>query len=150
MIVCPNFNYNYSGDPIRFLGLEKFADSNDNIILAYGLGHNHAVYLKGLYYIDLELPILGPKNVLDYHYACDKVIMLCPYTAKWLNDRFNTKKFVSSFFPLDTSYIVSLDKRFDVIYTGQLNSKEIYETVREMSSFNYCHVAFGGDFATHC
>jgi hypothetical protein len=77
----------------------------------------------------------------------DRVLTICPYTARWLNDMQGNTKRTPIFFPFNEEYTPpAMPKRFDVIYTGNLVSNSVVELVRSISKYNYRLVS-GSDHA---
>jgi hypothetical protein len=70
----------------------------------------------------------------DFH----KVLTLCPFTAKYLNERQGIKRRVPIFFPFNEAFIPRMsEKQYDIIYTGHLYSKPFIRDMKSVSRFNY-------------
>lgn len=148
----------YPQCPTRFLGFEDFFISNsDRVQLVIGGGfdsseiksfrqQNPNVFLiliefdepNRFFYTDKNSLV----NKLDYQDLFDQILTICPYTANWLNAKFNTHKRIPVFFPFNEKFIPSdRPKKYDVIYTGHILAKPILEIAMTMSSFNYAIVS---------
>jgi hypothetical protein len=148
----------YPQCPTRFLGFEEFFRSNsDKVQLVVGGGFdsqevknfkiaNPDVFLiliefdepNRFFYTDKN----SVTNKLDYQDAFDQILTICPYTAKWLNTKFNSKKRIPVFFPFNEHFIPKdQPKKYDVIYTGHILAKPILEIAMAMSHFNYAIVS---------
>jgi hypothetical protein len=152
MIVTTDFSNNYDHDPIRHFHFDEFSHLDNNFTLKYGLGMPRSKPdAGGMIYLDFEIPILGlSHHIVNYEKFCDKVVILCPYTAEWLNKRNNYNKIIDSFFPINKKYVPEKqDKIYDVCYCGQANSQELINLIATVSRFKYCHISYNEDKVTH-
>jgi hypothetical protein len=70
----------------------------------------------------------------DFH----RVLTLCPFTAEYLNERQGVKRRVPIFFPFNEAFIPpESEKRYDIIYTGHLYSKQFIRDMKSVSRYNY-------------
>lgn len=148
----------YPQCPTRFLGFEEFFVSNsDKVQLVVGGGfdsleiknfkrENPDIFLVLIEFDEPNRFFYTDKNALtnklDYQDSFDQILTICPYTAKWLNNKFNTNKRIPVFFPFNEHFIPrEKPKKYDVIYTGHILAKPILEIAMIMSKFNYAIVS---------
>ena len=75
---------------------------------------------------------------IDYEHCFSKIFTICPYTAHWLNQHYGNNKRTVVFFPFNENYVPQVtEKKYDIIYSGNVLSKELEESVRSISKFNY-------------
>lgn len=158
MIIYKGKNGAYAQCPTRFLGFEEFfKNSSDEYSLIIGGGFDaHEVKnfkknnpQKKLILIEFDEPnrfFYTDKHLLsdkfEYQNYFDKILTICPYTAEWLNHKFNSQKRKPVFFPFNEHFLPQTnDKKFDVIYTGHILAKPILEIAQIMSHFNYAIVS---------
>lgn len=117
---------------INFKGLEKIRNANPQ---------------EKIVYFDVEEPnrfCSGDKafrreewEPFFYH-----IFNICPFTAKWLNGKPGFAKRTSVFYPFDEACIpAKSEKKYDVIYVGNIFSKELSNLARTISKFNYRLIA---------
>jgi hypothetical protein len=71
-----------------------------------------------------------------------KVLTCCPYTLKWLNKIQGTERRILAFLPVNENNIPpKTEKKYDIIYVGNVNSRELAKTIKIISKFNYRLVA---------
>ena len=79
------------------------------------------------------------------------IYTICPYTADWLNNRYNNgeKKFKLSLFPIDEKVIKTFKtdtKKYDAIFYGSICVKTHEKIVEKISSFDYNFTTYGTSF----
>jgi hypothetical protein len=117
---------------INFIGLKKIKEKNPN---------------EKIVYIDVEEP--NRYNSSDPAFRREifendfyKILSICPYTTEWLNKKQNNNKRTAIFYPFDPQYIPApTEKKFDVMYVGNIFSQELENTAKIISHFNYGLIA---------
>jgi hypothetical protein len=137
----------YSFDPARYLGFEKHIDNKDDgrfFISGFVDYKNLSKHSDTkIWQLELEDPnrfLVSDNNFnhISQESFFDKVFTICPHTASWLNSEMKAKKRQAVFFPFNEDYIPDVKyKKYDVIYTGHLVSKEIKKIAKDISKFNY-------------
>lgn len=173
MIILECFQNNYDHDPIRNLNLHKYKDKlSDDYVLIIGLGFNFKNLIfprnlhnykpvkkyikqgKKLMYIDFEegnpfYPVYfqEKEELSSFEKKCHKIYTICPYTAKYLNNKYNNKKRVNIPFFFSEDFIKEkFNKDIDVIYTGGFSERTkelnkflpLYDIFNVIKEFNYC------------
>ncbi len=117
---------------INFKGLEKIRAANPN---------------EKIVYLEIEEPnrfnswdkAFRREEYENYFY---KIFSLCPYTTKWLNEKEKSHRRTTIFYPFDEAYIpAKTEKKYDVIYVGNILAGEIERNVETLRKFNYRLVA---------
>ena len=73
-----------------------------------------------------------------------KILTVCPYTAKWLNEREGSERREIVFVPINEEKVPGkTEKKYDIIYVGNVNSRELERAIKTISRFNYRLVARG-------
>lgn len=102
---------------------------------------------KNIVYFDVEEPnrFMSPDPAFrreeyeDYFY---KIFNICPYTTEWLNKLQGKEKRTTVYYPISEEKIPPKnEKKYDIIYIGNINSKELDRDIRTISKFNYKFVA---------
>ena len=75
----------------------------------------------------------------------DKIFTICPYSAKWLNERQGGNVFSASFIPFSEDMIIDKkeDKSYDAIYWGGIHSEENFNIVNSIKDFKYNFMSLG-------
>jgi len=113
------------------LGLLNYLDrSIRKFILELEDPNSYAVHIN---HIDRQF------QYLDF---AERIFTLCPYTASWLNRRFNTEKFQKIYFPVNPKYVRFESSRpIDVIYAGRIVHELIVPNfISPITDFKYCWV----------
>jgi hypothetical protein len=140
---------------MSFTNMDKFAHlAGDFVYLEVRINFKGLLgpALKGrkIVYAELEEPnrffvsdpIFRRDEYEDYFY---KILTICPFTAAWLNKQQGAERRIPVFYPIDPELGPSkMEKIYDIIYSGGLHSKEIFEDVKTISRFNYRFVAHNG------
>jgi hypothetical protein len=125
-MIIPNFAINYGFDPQRAYDFTPYTDVLHNICIHYGFGRHRyednklfnvkfmVEYPNSLYLTDDSVGL----NIEKDNEYFDLIINICPYTCNLLNDKFNTDKYVSSFFPLKELEYIESDRPYPVFYSG--------------------------------
>ena len=122
---------NYQFDPVKNMNLHNYMENVKGINLIYGVdcysGIIHDKYKNVL--IDLEQPNFIPHRMKVEKYLAmskklDKILTLCPFTAKYMNKITNRQNSEQCFFPVDIQTIIhnighpNNDKPINVLYIG--------------------------------
>ncbi len=102
---------------------------------------------KKIVYFDVEEPnrFMSPDPVFrreEYEMSFYKIFNICPYTTEWLNKLQGCNRRETVFYPINEEKIPSkVEKKYDIIYIGNINSKELEKNIKIISKFNYRFVA---------
>lgn len=158
MIVLKRTNKGYKQDPTKHFKFDRFEDECGDFILIeaafedadrwsqFSLNQDqlNAIRSKKIVRLEFEEPnkfFLG-DNMESYDPEFYKIFTLCPYTSKWLNEKYAIDKRVPIFFPFNECDIPQkTDKKYDVIYTGHIVSKKLLSDLKTISKFNYRFVS---------
>ncbi len=78
----------------------------------------------------------------EYDMLFYKILTVCPYTADWLNKIQGAPRREVVFVPINEEKVpVKAEKKYDVIYVGNVNSWELDRVIRTISKFSYRFVA---------
>ncbi|MBA4320325.1 MAG: hypothetical protein C0412_18160 [Flavobacterium sp.] len=139
-------------DPNKYNDFSRFsAHTNDGIFIESSWFDDTNILKKSkgkkIAYIEFEEPnrffVLHKKefipNTHDAHKKqYSKILTLCPFTAKWLNKKYNTNQRTSVFQPFNEQFIpLPAKKKNEVIYAGHIVSLEIENVIKTISKFNY-------------
>lgn len=148
----------YAQDPTRYFDFERYSSICGDFILVEA-AFEEANLWSHFELTDEELARIRKKKIVrlefeepnkffvndrpdNYDYQFYKIFTICPYTAKWLNKKQNNQKRVPIFFPFNKKYIpYDHKKKYDIIYTGHIVSKKLFNDLRIMSKFNYRFVS---------
>lgn len=143
MQVYKDLSKNYNEDPICFFNFENTKHNNFNFY--YGISNLNKKTDCSFFnvYFDLEEP---SSSLDDYPRIQDNnfnlVLSICPYTCDYLNSNYSNNR-IFTFFPFNEDYIIhSSEKKYDVIYTGQVHADKISSYLEVISSFNYKAISF--------
>ncbi len=152
----------YTQDPTRYFNFKRFAKQCGNFILVEAGFEEHSLWNE----FDLtkkELDEILKQKIVrlefaepdkffindnpdHYDHQFYKVFTICPYTAKWLNEKQHNKKHIPIFFPFNEEFIPKkIQKKYDVIYTGHIVSNTIHRYIKTISKFNYRFVSNSKD-----
>lgn len=102
---------------------------------------------KKIVYLQVEEPnrFLSP----DIYFRGDKydtyfykILTVCPYTEEWLNKIQGVKRRELVFIPINEEKIPpKTEKKYDIIYVGNITSREIKRNLNILRKFNYRFVA---------
>lgn len=139
--------------PMSFFNFERFEKLCgdfmfiDTRIDFRALKHEHDLINKKVVYFEIEEPnrFCSPDRGFrreEYEWDFYKILSVCPYTTEWLNKIQGVERRQFVFFPFDTSLIPEpTKKKYDVIYFGSILSREILNTIKVISKFNYRFIA---------
>lgn len=89
--------------------------------------------------------LMSPDPVFrgdEYDTLFYKELTVCPYTAKWLNNIQGTKRREVVFVPINEEKVPpKTEKKYDIIYVGNINSRELVKNIKIISKFNYRLIA---------
>jgi hypothetical protein len=137
-------------DPMQQYDFRRFEEKcGDFYLIEARLKFSLLDEIKGkkIVYIDVEEPnrFMSPDPAFrreeyeDYFY---KIFTVCPYTAEWLNKVQGSKRREVISYPMNENKIPpAREKKYDIIYVGNINSKELARNVKTISKFNYRLVA---------
>ncbi|HEY4504032.1 MAG TPA: glycosyltransferase [Candidatus Paceibacterota bacterium] len=75
----------------------------------------------------------------EYFY---KILTCCPYTTKWLNKLQKVNRREIAFIPINENLVPpKTTKKYDIIYVGNINSRELARNIDIISKFNYRLIA---------
>jgi len=144
----------YSQDPSRYFNFSRFEKKYGDFVLVEA-GFEEATLWKDYKFNEKELSELLSQKIVrlefehpnkffigdnPHHYDNQfyKIFTICPYTAKWLDKKQNTKRYIATFYPFNEEFIPKKqNKKFDVIYTGHVLSNTINKYIKTISKFNY-------------
>jgi len=143
-------------DPTRFFHFEKFNDLYGDFIFIAGIFDFTKLDTipkdKKIVYFDLEEPnrfcSAGKEfNRIHLEKRFYKVLSICPYTTKWINERDNndSQKFV--FIPFDEKLIPAVldNKIYDINYSGHILSNNISRQIDSILKYNYRLISRSND-----
>ena len=82
-------------------------------------------------------------NPDTYDHYFETIFTICPYTAKWLNERQGNSKRIPIYYPTNEEYIPKKTKKlYDVIYVGNIVSNVVLNNIKTISNYNYRFVSF--------
>ncbi len=143
-------------DPNKYNDFSRFnTDTDDFVFIESSWFDDEDIIKKSfgkkIVYIEFEEPnrflVLNNNkfipNTHDYFgEKYQKILTICPFTAKWLNKKNNTKKRIPVFQPFNEQFIPpQTKKKIEVIYTGHIVSPEITRIIETISNFNYRFVS---------
>ena len=132
-------------DPVYNLGFENYENQCDDFYLmlgdVYGAINSGKFDDKPKVVLSLEEPnFCTPGHHVDTFNKVDRVLTICPYTAKTISNR----QFV--FFPFNEKLIpIKQEKKYDVIYSGSIQSPAVSMMVDSMLPYKYVFINFNGD-----
>ena len=136
----------YSFNATRMLDFGRFLRGTSDTVLVVGYPDYRSlneIESKKIVHLEFEEPNrFFSSNPLFHHLAYEeyfyKILTICPYTAKWLNEKYKNNKRSLVFFPFNENHIPQkVPKLYDIIYTGHILSKELEENTWVLSKFNY-------------
>ena len=154
MYVLKRSGTGYKQDPTKFFEFSKYEKQCGDFVLIeaafeqahqweqFGLSDKDLDKIKKKKIVRLEFEEPNKFFIGDFETIYDKdfykIFTLCPYTAKWLNAKYNVNKRVPVFFPFNKDYIPPKTKKeYDIIYTGHIVSQKLLQDLRTISRFNY-------------
>lgn len=140
---------------MSFTNMDKFAHrAGDFVYLEVRINFKGLLgpALKGkkIVYMDIEEPnrffVSDPVfRREEYEHYFYKILTICPFTATWLNKQQGAERRVPVFYPIDPELAPpKMEKIYDIMYSGGLHSKELFENVKTISRFNYKFIAQSG------
>lgn len=144
----------YAQDPTRYLNFKRFEKVCGDFVLIeaafeessqwneYNLTKEELdkILKQKIILLDFAQPtnfFIG-DNPDHYEHQFHKIFSICPYTAKWLNNRQRNHKHIPIFFPFNEKLIPKrYKKKYDIIYTGHIIAPTIHEYINTISKFNY-------------
>lgn len=158
MIVLKRTAKGYKNDPTKHFKFQRFEnvcgdfylveaafeehDKWDQFNLTYDEIQN--IKKKKIYRLEFEEPnkfFLG-DDFSSYDFEFHKIFTLCPYTSEWSNNKENNNRRVPIYFPFNENDIPGEEQKlYDIIYTGHIVSKKIYDYIKVIAKFNYRFVS---------
>jgi spore maturation protein CgeB len=89
--------------------------------------------------------LFSPDNLSCHKFedALYKVFTVCPFTADWLNKKFNNNRRSQIYVPFNEMYIPSpSEKIFDAFYAGSIPSNFVLSVIDTISKFKYCFISY--------
>lgn len=148
----------YLQDPTKYFNFERFEKKTPDFVLIEGAFEEadqwtqfelsnerlNEIRQSKLVRLEFEEPnkfFIGDRTE-KYDHEFHRIFTLCPYTAKWMNEKYQRQLRVPIFFPFNEEYIPpQQEKEFDVIYTGHLVSRELIEEIGKLAKFNYALIS---------
>lgn len=135
----------------HYWNLKEFSEEDDHSVLMYGYNSafneaQHTQYqdYKRKIYFNNWAPCefaqngVNGFNAIQYDHWFNEIYSICPYTAKWLNDKKLGRIYKTIFYPFHKNLIPEdCKKQYDVIYHGGIHGQEQLDCLRIMSNFNY-------------
>lgn len=154
MQVLRRSNSGYAQDPTKYFEFSKYQKLCGDFVLIeaafekarqweqFNLTGSELKKIKQKKIVRLEFEEPNKFFIGDFQDIYDKefykIFTLCPYTAKWLNEKYKLKKRIPIFFPFNKKYIPKKTKKeYDIIYTGHIVSKKLMDDLQTMKKFNY-------------
>jgi hypothetical protein len=156
MKIVKRSSHGYIQDPTKNLGFEIYEGQGDvdvALVVAafdqaagcwdqFNLDPAELAAIKRMRVVRLEFEEPNKFFIAEDFEAYDgdfhKVFTLCPFTAKYLNERQRADRRVPIFFPFNENSIPpKSEKLYDIIYTGHLHPKPILRDMKAISRFNY-------------
>lgn len=160
MVIIKNLSGEPQDDLTAHLDIERFEKiySDDNTLLFHGHETSRDLSIRNQYlnhngrkiHWNFEVPcsLYGgyPRDVIEYHTFdstnfFDDLYYVCPYTAKWLNNRFSTKKFKPICYAYDEFQVPTTnvydEKIYDVFFCGNIHSDMHVNMLNIIKDFNY-------------
>lgn len=119
---------NYAFDPFHIFDFEPYGDSLKDITLHYGINSEKHINKtdtnkKVLFFVEWPNCLYGKAfhfNIDFINANFDYIFSICPYTNNYLNHRFNTNKYITTFFPTELKGLPDIPpiKDIPVFYTG--------------------------------
>ncbi|WP_209125525.1 glycosyltransferase [Alkalihalobacillus sp. BA299] len=136
---------NYPEDPTRFYNFSRFKSLAGDFLLIHNIVDWRKLGTKNkkIVYLEFEEPnrLWVPDasfNHIPYEDYFYKIFTICPYTSKWLNQKYSNNKRTFVFFPFNEQLIPKKNNKiFDVFYSGHLRKKNIIEVAQTISKYNY-------------
>jgi hypothetical protein len=163
MKVIKRSSHGYIQDPTKNMGFEAYegqGEADVALVIAafdqaascwdqFKLPPAELAAIKKMRVVRLEFEepnkFFIPEDFDAYDGDFHKVFTLCPFTAKYLNERQKVERRVPVFFPFNEAFIPpKSEKRYDIIYTGHLHPKPIMRDMKTISRFNYRLVSNSG------
>lgn len=102
---------------------------------------------KKIVYFDVEEPnrFMSPDPIFrreEYENYFYKIFNICPFTTEWLNNREKSDRRTTVYYPINEEKIPPVtQKKYDIIYIGNVNSKELEKNLKIISKYNYRFIA---------
>lgn len=148
--------HGYAQDPTKNFGFEKFdGQGSPDVALIVAAFEKSAgcwdqfdlsahalerIKKKKVVRLEFEEPnkFFVGEDFDSYDNEFYKVFTLCPYTAEYMNRQQGCARREPIFFPFNDRHIPPVtEKKYDVIYTGHIVSKQIHRDLKTISRFNY-------------
>lgn len=158
MQVLKRSSTGYKEDPTKYFEFDTYSKTVGDFVLVeaafeeahqweqFGLSDQElkAIFKKKIVRLEFEEPnkffLKDRMELYDEHFY--KIFTICPYTAEWLNKKYNNKRRIPIFFPFNKKYIPSnTTKKYDIIYTGHIVSNKLLHDLEILSKFNYRFVS---------
>lgn len=156
MRVINNSNFSYFDDPIRFLEFEEFEGISNDCKLYIGVypygsdSYGNIVHtdkdsiftpaVEKKYMLSTEEQWNDRDSTFKFENYVEKIFTICPLAEH------SRAKREYVFFPFNEKYAPKeSEKKWDVIYTGNVYNGSISEILKTISTFNYRHVSFSHD-----
>ncbi len=158
-VIERNKKTGYPDDSIKFFNLKRFErDCGDFVLLEGAFEQAHQweqfslskrgfrkILAKRIVRLEFEEPnkfFIG-DNPDNYDHYFDTIFTICPFTAKWLNERQGNNKRIPFFYPVNEQYIPRKTRKiYDIIYVGNLVSNKLCGDLNIISKYNYRLVSF--------
>jgi len=145
-----------SEDPTLFFNFERFNSLCGDFIFIAGIFDFSQLDTipkdKKIVYFDLEEPnrfCSGGKefNRIYVENRFFKVLSICPYTTKWINDRDGNDSQKLVFIPLNEQLIPTVlnNKIYDINYSGHILSRDISKQIDAITKYNYRLISRSND-----
>jgi hypothetical protein len=160
MKILKRSDYGYEQDPTKNFGFDKFngEGSSDSVLIIAAFDEG-AGYWKQFSLTDNEFKEIKKRKIVRLEFEEPnkffikedfdlhdndfyKVFTLCHFSADYLNRQQACERRIPIFFPFNANFIPPKEKkRYDIIYTGHINSKYILQDIKKISKFNYRFVS---------
>lgn len=145
-------------DPMLQYDFDRFENqAGDFYLIESRIGWQTLEKIKEekIVYIQVEEPnrFLSPDKYFrgdEYDTYFYKIFTCCPYTADWLNKIQGKNRREEVFIPINENKIPpETEKKYDIIYVGNVTSREIARNTKVLAKFNYRLIARYGDLVTN-
>jgi hypothetical protein len=152
MRVIANLEHNNPDDPDHYMKFDEMGDdSEDNILFAHWGSIINPAYREQYQHFKRKVSWWGGDPCCfmtgrqeDIHYSADlddyftKSFIICPYTAKWLNEHWGKEKFELAIIPHNANEVPDkeYEKEHDVIYWGGIHNRDHMKILDIIGDFN--------------
>jgi len=163
MKVISDFRGHYDDALERNFNYEQYGDDCTERIFMHGQGwtefpHGRSEFNDYSYKVtfNYEQPCAWQMaNNIEFMYKSadsanlfDKIHTICPYSAKWLNEKRGLEKFITAIIPYPESHIPekAVEKEFDVLYWGAVHNQHHLDMLDVFKNYNHNFLTLGFEY----